>query len=145
MHIVVINGPNLNMLGQREPERYGSLTLADVERMISARAGELGAAVEFFQSNSEGELITRVQQCRDKADGIILNPGAYTHTSYALHDALLAAEVPAIEVHISNVHQRESWRHVSVTAAACKGQIVGLGTDGYLLALEAFARMKEGK
>lgn len=139
--IVIINGPNLNMIGKREPELYGSTTLEDINEMIRTRAQALGVQVDFFQSNSEGELVTRIQQCLGTADGIIMNPGAYGHYSYALLDALNAVQVPCIEVHISNTHKREAFRHTSTIVTACIGQIVGMGTDGYIMALEKFAKM----
>jgi 3-dehydroquinate dehydratase-2 len=137
-HILVINGPNLNLLGVREPGVYGSETLHDVIARIRKRADELGLSVSFFQSNGEGEIIDAIHQAMGKFDGIIMNPGAYTHYSYAIRDALSSVKVPCIEVHISNIHTREEFRHTSVTAPVCVGQITGLGTKGYLLALEAF-------
>lgn len=134
---LIINGPNLNMLGIREPEIYGGSTLEDVCAMISDKANELGVTADFFQSNIEGELINAIHESMGKYDGIIINPGAYTHYSYAIHDAISSITAPVIEVHISNIHKREEFRHKSVTAPACKGQICGLGYKGYLLALEA--------
>lgn len=139
--IVVINGPNLNMIGKREPELYGSTTLEDINEMIRVRAKELGVEVDFFQSNIEGEMVGRIHQCLGTADGIIMNAGAFGHYSYALLDALNAVGVPCIEVHISNTHKREEFRHHSTIVAACVGQIVGMGTDGYLMALEKFSKM----
>lgn len=136
MKFVVINGPNLNFLGIREPEIYGSQSLEDINRMIEEFAVERGHGVEFFQSNSEGDIIDFIQHAYlKKVDGIIINPAAYTHYSYAIHDALKGIEIPAIEVHLSNINQREEFRKHSVTAAACIGQIAGLRADGYLLAL----------
>lgn len=137
-NILVINGPNLNMLGVREPGIYGASTLADLQAMISEKSTELGASVEFFQSNIEGEIINAIHNSLGKYDGIIINPGAYTHYSYAIADALASVNVPCIEVHISNIHKREEFRHKSVTAPNCIGQITGLGMMGYILALEAF-------
>ncbi|MEE0944189.1 MAG: type II 3-dehydroquinate dehydratase [Clostridia bacterium] len=139
---LIINGPNLNMLGIREPGVYGNDSYEGLLEKIRNKADEIGIEVEFFQSNCEGELIDKIQSAYGKMDGIVINPGAYTHYSYAIHDALKAVGVPAIEVHISNIHTREEFRHKSVTAPACKGQICGLGLDGYLLALEALVNAK---
>ncbi|MEA5016415.1 MAG: type II 3-dehydroquinate dehydratase [Candidatus Limiplasma sp.] len=139
--VAVINGPNLNMIGKREPELYGSTTLADVEKMIQTHADRLGIGVSFFQSNSEGDLVTRIQQCLNTADGIIINPGAYGHYAYSLYDALLGVGLPCIEVHISNTHKREPFRHHSVLVDACVGQICGMGIDGYRMALEKMKDM----
>lgn len=137
--IYVLNGPNLNMLGLREPAIYGADTLADVQRRVEARAAQLGLTVDFRQSNIEGELVTWIQEARERASGIILNAGAYTHTSIALLDALNAAELPIIEVHLSNVFRRESFRHHSYISLAARGVICGFGPKGYELALEAMA------
>ena len=136
MSILVINGPNLNMLGQREPDIYGTATLAQIEQNILDKASELGVSVEFFQSNSEGMLIDHIQQSGPSSDGIILNAGALTHTSIALRDAISTIRVPVVEVHISNIYAREEFRHTSLTAAVARGIISGLGPMGYLLALE---------
>lgn len=136
MNIKVINGPNLNLLGRREPSVYGTATLDDIRRRLEARAKELGVGLEFMQSNDEGDLVTAIQQSAGRADGLLLNPAAYTHTSVALRDALSAAGVPCVEVHLSNIHAREEFRHRSYTAAVCVGQVMGFGADGYLLALE---------
>lgn len=135
--IWVINGPNLNMLGKREPGVYGSTTLSDVEDSIKELADELKVKVECYQYNSEGDIIDRIHAAMDKVDAIIINPGAYTHYSYAIRDAIAAVSLDVIEVHISNVHAREEFRHKSVTAPVCKGQICGLGIQGYMLALRA--------
>ena len=132
--ILLVNGPNLNLLGEREPEVYGPTTLADVERMVREHCAARGVEVRAFQSNHEGALLDFIQEHRKAARGIVLNPGALTHTSVALRDCLAAVRVPAIEVHVSNVHAREPFRHVSLVAPACRGQIVGLGVRGYLLA-----------
>ena len=134
--ILIINGPNLNMLGMREPEIYGSETLEDIYKKIKKRADELNVETEFFQSNIEGEIINAIHNSIKSCMGIIINPGAYTHYSYAIHDALSSINLPVIEVHISNIHKREEYRHRSVTAPACKGQICGLGSNGYIYALE---------
>ncbi|CRZ33670.1 3-dehydroquinate dehydratase [Herbinix hemicellulosilytica] len=138
MKILVVNGPNLNFLGIREKGIYGSRDYASLVDMIEKKAKEMGIDVEVFQSNNEGEIIDALQRAyNEKADGIIINPGAYTHYSYAIRDALASLTVPKIEVHISNIYQREEFRHTSVTAPVCNGQISGLGFDGYILAMEA--------
>ena len=139
MRLTILNGPNLNLLGVREPSVYGTETLEDVRRRTEARAQTLGLAIDFRQSNVEGELVTWIQQAREKADGIILNAGAYTHTSVAILDALNAAEKPVIELHLSNVFKRESFRHHSYVAPAAQGLICGFGPTGYELAIEAIA------
>ena len=135
--VFVLNGPNLNLLGLREPAVYGTATLKDVERRCHAHAAALGLEVDFRQSNHEGELLTWIHEARDKASGIAINAGAYTHTSIALHDALKAADLPAVEVHLSNVHKREAFRHHSFLAPAVTGVICGFGTESYVLALTA--------
>lgn len=140
--VLVLNGPNLNMLGLRQPEIYGRTTLADIAVMMAERAKALGFALDFRQSNSEGELVTWIQEARGVAAGIVINAGAYTHTSVAILDALNAAEVPTIEVHISNIHKREAFRHHSYISLAAVGSIVGLGPHGYLLALDALAALR---
>lgn len=137
--VAVLNGPNLNMLGLRQPDIYGAATLDDVEAMCAEAAEGLGLAIDFRQTNGEGELVGWVQECRGRADGIIINPAAYTHTSVALMDALVAAELPVIEVHISNIHRRESFRHHSYVSRVAVGVIAGLGVRGYALALQAMA------
>lgn len=137
--VAVLNGPNLNLLGLRQPELYGHTTLADVQAMAEAKAATLGLAIEFRQSNLEGELIGWVQHCRGRAAGIVINPAGYTHTSIALLDALLASELPVIEVHLTNIHRREAFRQTSITGKAATGMIAGLGPQGYVLALEAMA------
>ncbi len=135
--VYVLNGPNLNMLGLREPAVYGSATLKDVEARCHAHAASLGLAVDFRQTNIEGELVTWIHEAREKACGIAINAGAYTHTSIALHDALKAADLPAVELHVSNVHKREEFRHKSFIAPAVNGVICGFGVDSYLLAISA--------
>lgn len=137
--VFVLNGPNLNMLGLRQPKVYGRATLADVEKLCRQRAEQLGLAVDFRQTNHEGELVGWIQEARKAAAGIVINAGAYTHTSVAILDALLTAEKPVIEVHLSNVFRRESFRHHSYVSPASTGVIVGLGPLGYALALEALA------
>jgi 3-dehydroquinate dehydratase-2 len=139
--IFVLNGPNLNMLGLREPAVYGSETLDDVRRRAEKSAQGLGLQIDFRQSNMEGELVGWIQEARDRADGIILNAGAYTHTSVAILDALTAAERPVIEVHLSNVFRREPFRHHSYVSAAAQGVICGFGPQVYELALEAMAQL----
>ena len=138
MNLAVINGPNLNLLGVREPERYGTTTLAEIERRVHARAGQLGVAITtWMQSNHEGALVDAVQALRGTADGALINAGAYTHTSIALRDAVLAVEVPFVEVHLSNVFAREEMRRHSLLADLAVGVIAGFGADSYLLGLEA--------
>ena len=140
MRILIINGPNLNMLGLREPEVYGAQTLASIESEAQRLGAELGLSVQCMQSNSEGELVTRIQQARGQIDGMIINAGAYTHTSIAIRDALAAAEVPFIEVHISNVYAREPFRHQSYLSDRAIGVICGLGSFVYEAALRYFAQ-----
>ncbi len=137
--VYVLNGPNLNLLGSREPEVYGRATLSDIERAVKARAKSHGLKLVFRQSNHEGELVDWIQEARAKSSGVIINPGAYTHTSIAIFDALKALEKPIIEVHLSNPHQREAVRRHSYVSTVAKGVIVGLGDTGYLLAVEAMA------
>jgi 3-dehydroquinate dehydratase-2 len=137
--VLVLNGPNLNMLGTREPAIYGSATLADVESLCQQTGAALGLAIEFRQSNHEGELVTWIQEARQSADAILINPGAYSHTSIAIHDALKAADLPVAEVHLSNIHQREAFRHHSYVSAVAFGVICGFGAQGYSLALMALA------
>ena len=137
--IYVLNGPNLNLLGQREPQLYGSTTLRDIETRLAARAAVLGLAIDFRQSNYEGELIDWVHEARQKASGVILNAAGLTHTSVPLLDALLAADLPVIEVHLTNIYRREAFRHHSYVSQAATGIICGLGAKGYELALDALA------
>ena len=137
MKVLFLNGPNLNLLGTREPGIYGTLTLADIETKVRSEAAKLGASIEFKQSNIEGELVTWIQQARGVFNAIVLNAAAYTHTSVALRDAITAAGVPAIEIHLSNVHAREEFRHVSLIAPVCRGVIGGFGADSYVLGLIA--------
>lgn len=137
MKILYLNGPNLNLLGQREPEVYGKTTLADIEAKVRKHATKSKTEIEFRQSNIEGELVTWIQQAKGKFDVIVLNAAAYTHTSVALRDAISGTGVPTIEIHLSNIHAREEFRHTSLIAPVCRGQIAGFGADSYILALEA--------
>lgn len=142
MMILFLNGPNLNLLGQREPEIYGQTTLHDIECQVHQRAAELKVGVDFRQSNSEGELVDWIQQAKGAFDVIVINAAAYTHTSIALRDAISASGVPTIEIHLSNVHAREKFRHKSLIAPVCKGQITGFGLKSYILGLEASVYVK---
>lgn len=135
--VFILNGPNLNLLGLREPAVYGTATLKDVEAACREHAKQLGLSVDFRQTNTEGELVSWVQEAREKASAIALNAGAYTHTSVALHDALKAVDLPAVELHLSNVHKRETFRHHSFIAPAVTGVICGFGIQSYVLAISA--------
>src|SRR5215216_7421016 len=141
MKILILHGPNLNLLGSREPEIYGSMTLEDINNKLSDLSKEFGAEINCKQSNYEGALIDALHDARTWADGVIFNPGGYTHTSIALRDAISSIEIPVIEVHLSNVYAREAFRHVSMISAVCKGKIVGLGWRSYLLALQALVEI----
>ena len=136
MNILLLNGPNLNLLGEREPEIYGKTTLAELEQMVRARAQELGHGVRAFQSNHEGALIDKLHQERKWAKGVLFNPGAFTHSSYALRDAIVAVKLPVVEVHLSDITKREPWRRVSVLEEVCAHRVMGKGVQGYLEALE---------
>jgi 3-dehydroquinate dehydratase II len=142
--ILVLHGPNLNLLGEREPEIYGRTTLAEIDRQLADLAGQLGVHVECHQSNHEGELVDRIQAARGRIGAIVINAAGYTHTSVALRDALAAAGVPVVEVHLSNVHRRESFRHHSLIAPVATGQILGFGVESYLLGLRAAAKLASG-
>ena len=142
--ILVLNGPNLNMLGTREPATYGHETLADVEALCQRTAAEQGLEVEFRQTNHEGQLIDWIHQARGRCAGILINPGAWTQTSVAIRDALVAAELPVIEVHISNVHKREEFRHHSFVSGIALGVLCGFGTHGYRMGLTHFAHLLNG-
>ena len=139
--VFVLNGPNLNLLGLREPGVYGTTTLADVEASVRAAGERLGLAIDFRQSNHEGVLVDWIHEAREKASGIVINPGAYTHTSVALHDAIKAVGLPVIEVHISNIFARESFRHHSYVSPVAAGVLCGFGPEGYVLGVEALARI----
>lgn len=139
MKIQVINGPNMNMLGIREPEIYGSLTLEEMNRQLSEKGEELGISLEFYQSNHEGDIIDKIQACYGKADGIVINPGAYTHYSIAIRDAIAAVGIPTVEVHLSDINSREDFRKVSVIKNVCVKQIWGKGVRSYGEALEYLA------
>jgi 3-dehydroquinate dehydratase-2 len=141
--VMVVHGPNLNLLGVREPDVYGQLTLEQIDQRIRELARELGVEVEIVQHNSEGALVEAIQRAGAEADGIVINPAGYTHTSVALADALRAVALPAIEVHLSNIQAREPWRRESITATACTGVISGLGAEGYLLALRGMCALLE--
>jgi 3-dehydroquinate dehydratase-2 len=143
--VFILNGPNLNLLGQREPEIYGSDTLEDIARGCKAKAAALGMTADFRQTNVEGELVSWIQEARVSACGIIINAAAYTHTSVAVHDALNASGLPAIEVHLSNIYKREPFRHHSYVSPAAQGVICGFGRHGYELALEALSRIVNAK
>lgn len=140
LRILVLHGPNLNLLGTREPEIYGSETLEEINQRIQAAADEVGAAVEFFQSNYEGELVDRIQRAPASARGILINPAGLTHTSVVLRDALLGARLPVVEVHLSNIHAREPFRRSSLISDVALGVVVGFGATSYLLGLEALVR-----
>ncbi len=143
--ILILNGPNLNMLGVREPEIYGHESLGDIERMCSDRAHLLSLGIDFKQSNFEGELVTIIQQARNNANGIIINPAAYTHTSVAIQDSLKLTGLPVIELHLSNPHAREPFRHNSYVSPIAAGIICGFGSFGYILAIDAMARLIDSK
>jgi 3-dehydroquinate dehydratase-2 len=140
MNILLLNGPNLNLLGEREPEIYGTTTLPELEQLVHKRARELGHTVQAFQSNHEGALIDELHQSRRWAHGVIFNPGAFTHTSYALRDAIVACKLRVVEVHLSDITKREAWRRVSVLEEVCAHRILGKGVAGYLEALEWLTR-----
>jgi 3-dehydroquinate dehydratase II len=135
--VLVIHGPNINMLGQREPETYGSVTMEDINTSLTNFAESKNIGIEFFQSNIEGEIVNKIQSSLNNFAGIVINPAAYTHTSVAIRDAIAAVKIPTVEVHLSNIHAREEFRHSSLTAAVCIGQICGFGAESYILGLKA--------
>ena len=139
--VLVIHGPNLNMLGTREPDIYGHQTLEEIDAALQARADRLGLHIETFQSNHEGDIVDKIQQASDSCHGIIINPAAYTHTSIAIRDALSLLNIPVVEVHLSNIYNRESFRRISMISAVVTAQVSGLGSHGYQLALEGLAKM----
>ena len=138
--ILLINGANLNMLGVREPEKYGAKTLADIEQAVISKGNELGVEVDVYQSNIEGEIVEKIQQARGIYDGILINAGGYTHTSVVIRGAISAVQIPTIEVHMTNIHAREEFRHTSLLSGVCKAIIAGFGDDSYILALEGLVK-----
>ncbi len=143
LRVLVIHGPNLNLLGEREPEVYGRTRLSDIDRGLKKLGRELGLEVETFQSNGEGEIVTRIQKARGKADALLINPAAYTHTSVAIRDAIIALGVPTVEIHLSNVYRRELMRHRSTIADIVAGRIMGFGAESYVLALRSVRSLIE--
>lgn len=137
MKILFLNGPNLNLLGTREPDKYGTLTLDDIKNIVGQTASELNVEFDFYQSNIEGELVTKIQEAKGVFDGIVINPAGYTHTSVAIRDAFSAVQIPAVEIHLSNIHNREEFRKTSLIAPVCVGQITGFQADSYKLGLIA--------
>ena len=141
--IIILNGPNLNLLGEREKSQYGSFTLEDIEKSCSDYSNQNNIKLSFFQSNIEGELVNQIQNSRNKQDGLIINAGGYTHTSVAIHDALKILKIPIIELHISNIYNREEFRHKSLISKVAKGVICGFGTEGYIMSLDAMNKFLE--
>ena len=140
MKILLINGANLNMLGVREPDKYGTVSLKDIEEAVISRGKELGADVDVYQSNIEGEIVEKIQQARGVYDGILINAGGYTHTSVVIRDAIAAVQIPTIEIHMTNIHAREEFRHTSLLSGVCKAIVAGFGEDSYILALEGLVK-----
>ena len=144
MHkIIILNGPNLNLLGEREKDKYGKISLQDVENNCKEFSKKNEIQIEFFQSNIEGEIVNAIQNSRDKQDGLIINAGGYTHTSVAIHDALKVLKIPIIELHITNIYNREEFRHKSLVSKVAKGIVCGFGTNGYIMALDAIKKIIE--
>ncbi len=141
MKILLINGANLNMLGVREPEKYGNISLADIEQAVINRGKELGAVVEVWQSNHEGEIVEKIQSARGIYDGILINAGGYTHTSVVIRDAISAVQIPTVEIHMTNIHAREEFRHTSLLSGVCVAQVVGFKEQSYLLGLEGLIKL----
>ncbi len=141
MKILLINGANLNMLGIREPEKYGAKTLNEIENAVITKGKELGAEVDTYQSNIEGEIVDKIQQALGVYDGILINAGGYTHTSVVIRDAISAVKIPTIEIHMTNIHSREEFRHTSLLSGVCKAIVAGFGEDSYILALEGLIKM----
>ena len=141
MKILLINGANLNMLGVREPEKYGNVSLADIEQAVINRGKELGAEVDVWQSNYEGEIVEKIQSARGVYNGILINAGGYTHTSVVIRDAISAVQIPTVEIHMTNIHAREEFRHTSLLSGVCVAQVVGFKEQSYLLGLEGLARL----
>ena len=141
MKILILNGPNINMLGMREPDKYGTDTLESIELFLKEEAKKLGVEVEFYQNNIEGELVNKIQEAKNKYDGIVMNPAAYTHTSVAIRDAIAAVAIPTVEVHMTNIHAREDFRQKSLIAPVCTGQISGFGIESYKLALQGLCEI----
>ena len=141
MKILLINGANLNMLGQREPEKYGWKTLSDIENSVIKRGKELGAEITAWQSNHEGEIVEKIQCAKNLYDGILINAGGYTHTSVVIRDAIAAIDIPTVEIHMTNIHAREEFRHTSLISGVCIAQVVGFGAESYILALEGLVKI----
>ncbi len=141
MKFLLINGANLNLLGVREPDKYGQISLTDIEDAVVSRGNELGVEVDVWQSNHEGEIVDRIQSARGKYDGILINAGGYTHTSVVIRDAIAAVQIPTVEIHMTNIHAREEFRHTSLISGVCVAQVVGFKEQSYLLALEGLYRL----
>ena len=141
MKILLINGANLNMLGQREPEKYGNISLSDIENSVIAKGKELGVDVDVWQSNHEGEIVDKIQSAKGQYEGLLINAGGYTHTSVVIRDAIASIQIPAVEIHMTNIHAREEFRHTSLISGVCVAQVVGFKDQSYLLALEGLVKL----